>query len=197
MPERDPPITPRELGNYKTEQILWRMEDTHDGCVALRAVPWWHVRAYVTFPVIASAMLGTSFVWVWWSGITTEPVPWWWVAGAVVLGAYWPIERAYVQNRARVLFPIVLKPSTGEVGIEGERFEMASFEAIEHVVVLRDARSEGGPFRYHEIHAIVGTESGRRRIVLVEEGLNGAAIAAELAKLIECELRKVEVAEPK
>lgn len=196
MPEHDPPITPRKLGNHTSEQILWRMEDTNDGCVALRAVPWWHVRTYVTFPVIASVILAASFVGAWWSGITTEPVPGWLVAGAVVLGAYWPIERASVQNRARLLFPIVLRPSTREVGIEGERFSMDAFEAIEHVVVLRHPKWEGGPFRYHEIHAIVGSEAGRRRIVLVEEGLNGAAIAAELAQLIGCELRKVEVAEP-
>lgn len=176
---------------------MWRFEETADRCVALRAVPWWHPRAYLNFAVIVSFMVALSFVGFWWSGITTTPIPWWWVAIAVVFAAYWPIDRAITQNRARLRFPIVLRPSTGEIGIDGERFAMKTVGAIEHVRVLRDPHKDGGPFVYREIHAIVSTGSGLRRIVIADEGMNSATIAEQLARMIGCALRTVEVTAPK
>jgi len=196
MPDLDPPVTPRSRRSSTTEQIVWRLEDTSDGCVALRAVPSWHPRAYLSFAVIGSVIFALLFVGFWCLGMTTAPIPWWWVALAVVFAAYWPIERAFVQDRARVLFPIVLRPSTGEIGIDGERFAMKTVEAIEHVRVLRDPQSEGGPYVYREIHAIVSTASGLRRIVIVDEGMNGATIATQLARMIGCALRTIEVRGP-
>lgn len=165
--------------------------------MALRAVPWWNLRAYLNVAVIVSAIAALFFAGFWWSGVAADPIPWWWVAIAVLFAAYWPIERAFVQARARRLFPIVLRPSTGEIGIDGERFAMKSVDAIECVRVrYGDGGGEFGPIEYHEIYAVVSMGTGLRRIEIVDEGMNSQKIAAELARMIGCSVRTVDVAGP-
>lgn len=143
--------------------------------------------------VVLAVTVASSFVGMWWFQITTEPMPWWWAAVAVLFAAYWPIDRAFVQDRVRSLSPIVLRSSTGEIGIAGERFAMKSVEAIECVDVRYGSKGDEYAVLYHELHAIIAVNETRRRIVIVDEGMNAGKVAKELARMIGCAVRSVGV----
>jgi hypothetical protein len=153
-------------------------------------MPWWDVRSYANPANVIAAMLFAGFVTV---GFAVMPPLW---SGlALIVPLYWPIERALVQAKVSGVVPIAIHRHLKTIDIRGERFVHPSVEGIECVrVPYGEGGGEYGPIVYHEIHAIVATEPGLRRIVIADEGMNSERIAAELARIIGCAFRKLEVA---
>lgn len=153
-------------------------------------MPWWDIRSYANPANVIAAMLFAGFVTV---GFAVMP-PLWTVL-ALIVPLYWPIDRALMQAKASGVVPIAIHRNSRTVDIRGERHAQASVEGIECVrVPYGEGGGEFGPVVYHEIHAIVATEAGLRRIVIADEGMNSERIAAELARIIGCAFRKLEVA---
>lgn len=126
-----------------------------------------------------------------------EQVSWWIAVLGIAICLYWPIDRARTQINARTNSPLCFGPARDEIRLRGERVAKKSVEAVEEVKVhYGDKGGEFEAIAYHEIHLIVRDESGRRRVVIVEEAGNPAGIAADIAGRIGCPVREVRVRGP-
>jgi hypothetical protein len=158
----------------------------------LRAMPWWDIRSYANPANVIAAMLFAGFATV---GFAVMPPLW--AALALIVPLYWPVDRALMQAKASGVVPIAIHQNSKTIDIRGERFPQTAVEGIECVrVPYGKGGGEFGPIDYHEVHAIVSTDPGLRRVLIVDEGMNSERIAAQLARMIGCALRKVEVAGP-
>lgn len=168
-----------------------------DGCVVMRAVPWWNPRAYLNPAVIIATIVIVGCAVIWFSTPVNTQMPWWMLIVALMLGGYWPVDRAITQARARRQLPLLIREALNEVEIHGERRPKRSITSIEHVrVQYGKSGDEFGPIVYHEIHAIVEEMGEHRRFVLVEEGMNSAKIARVLAERIGCPVSTTDVRGP-